>query len=96
MLAQSIADPLVRLRFLRATAEPAHRLRPLLVTGGVAALALGMWSHASKSAAGPPGSPPPRSEPPKASEPAGVWLVQSRSGQELYSNGLRVEAEGAA
>jgi hypothetical protein len=94
-IAQAIADPITRLRFLRATAEPPRRRYGLPVMAVLVALTVGGWSRAPQAAIRPISvNKPPLSAKP-ATQPTGVWLVQSRSGQELYSNGLRVEAEGA-
>jgi hypothetical protein len=94
-IAAAIADPIARLRFLRRTADAPRRGYGLLVTAALLALTAGGWSRAPQAATR---LDVPKTTPEAAkagAQPGGVWLVQSRSGQELYSNGLRVEAEGA-
>jgi hypothetical protein len=95
-VAESIGDPVRRLRFLQTVAPMVdirgvrRRRRRAILRGVLLLLALGAglagWSFTRVN---PPAAPPPeiRSTPPATR----VWLVEHAAGLDTYSNGLHVE-----
>jgi hypothetical protein len=91
--AQSIADPIVRLRYLRqATAQTAPPpSRRGWIAGGALALVLLTWrSDALVRHSARPNAP--TAQPAHAAADApNIWPVEQTSDYDLYSNGLRIE-----
>jgi hypothetical protein len=97
--ANSIADPVRRLRYLRRAlpAVPRRRAVPLWVLGAAAAALILLVVPGQDTRAGIPSRPSfpaPVPETRVAAE-GSVWLVESRENYEMYSNGLRIETRGA-
>ncbi len=96
--ASCIGDPVIRLRFLRfAMVTPPPPAQPGRRTGKrrgtIALLALAAFLLLAPAGRVAPTQAPARpalAEPPAATVPR-VWLVEQSSGNELYSNGLRIE-----
>jgi hypothetical protein len=93
--ASRIADPVRRLRYLRAaTARPVRPRRPIPIRL-LAAPALFLVPLLLSPVRGPRPEPPMLPAVmagPEAAPVEAVWLVESGRGYEVYSNGLRIEA----
>jgi N-acetylmuramoyl-L-alanine amidase len=91
--AQSLSDPIARLRYLRqATANPArHSSRKSWIACGALALYVLTWS--SDARVRRPAAPTKRTAPPVSPAPdvPNIWPVEQTSEYDLYSNGLRIE-----
>lgn len=102
--ARRISDPVERLRFLRRTAPYAtlpgkrwYRMLAILSSAMVmAGFALPPLIRSFRSLQGAPSAMLVRSGAPAAADRvADVWLVERKPDYEIYSNGLRIETQGA-
>ena len=102
--AEFISDPIAKLRFLRKEAAPVKPTRwgkflaankPNLKMGlGVIAAVLVIFAIASSQRSVKARSLPAvaySTTNPSAHQPGSIWMVDTRDGQEIYSNSLRIE-----
>ncbi|MBS1828201.1 MAG: N-acetylmuramoyl-L-alanine amidase [Acidobacteria bacterium] len=106
--AAQIKDPVARLSYLRRYASFAPKAfevtpaRAAIVTAAVTLCAVLYWpSITSASKPTPPSLSRSQAATKSLSASAppvrqGIWLVEQKNGHEIYSNGLRIEAAGAA